>query len=754
MAMTGGSSNDRAGFESPAQSETQSIDERPIMGSRYEPIPGDMPEIGVIPDAESELITNPSIISGPIGGDNFDDTPYLHQQPDHHSHATGAALLGAAAGAGLGLAVAKYQPSVEEVADRDAPIDAGSPNVRHQQYTFSPVQNKDEGYISSAPVGGMSPVPHPAQTRDLDANSLDQYDDEMEDPFTTQKHLRHESGLSHGMSSPLYDSATGKGADRIQSKDVVALMDHLTVRDAQRNARDTEILVTLVRSAAEMRNNFEEMKRYIAEQDRHLLSNVERGHDLTVQRVLSGPRPQPSASPRTLRRQPSEDTDDNPARRKNVFRRALKGLSGRSSHDLVKIEGMLMQLLDEVEGLKEGQNVMSRPMNIHTQTTSLNSYEHLRAAADPGYEPEGQAGTNSSPAQSGQLSNPSSRQLSGMHSGYDRRGSDGNRISTVLEGDEEFEEAATAAKATKYEVQQPASSPSQEVKRGVSNLETPPEQTGPFHSAEQTPKTDKSRHRHRSTASSLLSGFPKISRWSKTTASSMPDSVRNSAVKNPRPDSEASRSGSNLQLDYDYYDINEDDRLRSNNSLLAEENRLRGSNRRSPSPLIPEYESDDPKYQAHRISLNLEHPQPRPGPTHRHQTYLETQAINFENPPTPDADHWGSAPALALNKSRFSGSSAPRGLSPVYSDGGSSQHSASEQVMGPPRPPKVKDDGPLVPPKIPQSNADSSYSMYGMPITSSGMHIASPLEPIEEVRYSLETDRSSFRPVICPQHRP
>ena len=55
--------------------------------------------------------------------------------------------------------------------------------------------------------------------------------------------------------------------ENIQSKDIVALMDHLTVRDAQRNARDTEILVTLVRSAAEMRNQLDEMRHFIKTQD-------------------------------------------------------------------------------------------------------------------------------------------------------------------------------------------------------------------------------------------------------------------------------------------------------------------------------------------------------------------------------------------------------------------------------------------------------------------------------------------------------
>ena len=51
------------------------------------------------------------------------------------------------------------------------------------------------------------------------------------DPFVSGgKHTRHlstNSGLARGMGSPFYDSATGNGLDRIQSKDIVALMDHV-----------------------------------------------------------------------------------------------------------------------------------------------------------------------------------------------------------------------------------------------------------------------------------------------------------------------------------------------------------------------------------------------------------------------------------------------------------------------------------------------------------------------------------------------
>ncbi len=132
-------------------------------------------------------------------------------------------------------------------------------------------------------------------------------------------------------------------------------------------------------------------------------------------------------------------------------------------------------------------------------------------------------------------------------------------------------------------------------------------------SNEHTPRTgtDKSR-KHKSSSSSF---FPKISRWSRTTASSVRDNFRNSIDRRQqRPFSEASRSGEDLQQydTNDHYDHRGDDRLRSNDSL-ENDDVARGVNQenRAPSPLIPSQVPEDPKYQAHRDSLNLQHPQPR-----------------------------------------------------------------------------------------------------------------------------------------------
>ncbi|RDI85823.1 hypothetical protein Vi05172_g4014 [Venturia inaequalis] len=783
-----------AGTVSPRQSDA-SGDRYPVMGASALPLADEpMPEIGHGLDDASDVTTNPSIIQGPIGGPSHGDRSHWPYEPtpniangkmssrelrenDHHDR--NGALLGAGVGAaavGLGLAAASAKKASQERRSTPDNRDLGASvdkvqdeqwrkrSPGQQQYGYSPATGKiDEGYMSGQMHGGeMTPDPYAAE----DAGYEDGDFDDENDPFTSQKHMRHESGMSHGMASPLYDSATGKGIDRIQSKDIVALMDHLTVRDAQRNARDTEILVTLVRSAAETRNQFDDMKKFIAEQDRLIKENTNKGVENTI-RAVGGPRPYPSkGSPVVQRRQYTDETEA--TKKKNVFSRAIRNLGGKSGKDLAKIEGMLMQILDEMEDLKQLQGGGSSQragtsIRANTHSTNLDSYENLRAQEpDSGYEPEGRAETGSDPNHSDHLSVPSSKQLA-MHSGYDgRRPVDGHRISTVLEEGESGDDHD-------YDNEDRLLTPTQEVKRANSIPgETPPEQSGAFRQVEETPKTEKSR-KHKSNTSSIFSGFPKISRWSKTTTSSAPDpeTARTSMQqKGNRPYSQHSRSDSNSAIDYDddEYDMAENDRPRSQTSSSK-----RGQTPRSPSPLIPEdrHSMDDPKYQVHRNSLNLEHPQPRPGPTHRHQTYLESQAVSYENPPTPEADHWGNTPALALNRNRYSGGSHnPPDLSPVYDEDEDaySQHSASEQAhnnrgpsqqsQGPPRPPKVKsDEGPLVPPKVPLNiTIDNSRPPpqpigfgYSSPFSNSGMHIASPLEPIEEVRYSLETDNASLK---------
>ncbi|KAF1917678.1 hypothetical protein BDU57DRAFT_173598 [Ampelomyces quisqualis] len=753
---------------SPRQSIAQSFEEQPQMHhSVFRKEDHMMPELGYgIDDNDSDITTNPSIIQGPLDGvDAYRDqaNDLLSRQEERERTPTSftkGGALGAGAGAAAIAAAAAHhlnnqsplsyderqQPTVEDEYDQDF---RGETQYEQSGYAHSnrtPVSGqtgwKDEGYQSANAREAYTPQ-NRNHSKFFDDDEFDNDYGEVglggPDLFgTSSKHERHQSGNSHGMESPLYDSATGKGLDRIQSKDIVALMDHLTVRDAQRNARDTEILVTLVRSAAEMRNQLDDLKQFIKVQDGMIMGTTDKRVGLAEQRILGGPRPQPMSSPRANRS--ASDDMDAETKKKSVFKRALKGLSMKSGSDMKHIEDMLMQLLDEVEGLK---HVNQLSLDQQARSTSLTSYENLRASGDAGYEPEGRANTASSPDQSGYLSNPSSaRRIQDLHSGYDVPAT--NRVSTVQEvSDEEYDEHDQ-----RYDNTERMTTPTQEAfhERKLSQ-ESPPQASRAMRDSQSQENTPK--RKHKSNSSSIF-GIPKISRWSKTTASTNPETLpRNSGSSEKRPYSSHSRSGSRQTLEYyddEPYEMRNDDRLRSSTSLAREE---RGSIRsaRSPSPLIPEdddmqYEMEDPKYQAHRNSLNLQHPQPRAGPTGRHHNHLETQAQVYEPLSSPDYDQWGSMPALARN--RLSAGSAPQGhqghLSPISSDGGYSQHSASEQ-QAPPRPPKIAEDGPLIPPQQPLAGYGQTRQMYSSTNEFGSQGVLTPLAPIAEVRYSLETDR-------------
>lgn len=245
-----------SGASSPRQSETRSLDhedEHIAFGATGVPVADDpMPEIGHIPDgSESDLVTNPPEINGPIGGLN-ESRDRWHYQPTppqskndfvSHSneHSTNASLKAAANGmlsvAGLAQQEKEYQKTGNHsrelllnddhsAADEHSPINHDFGPI-HDTYMSNQPMTKDEGY-GSAPHG-MSPEPRQKNAALYTRKGWTKIDDLMADDDPFMSNPRHVSGNSHGMPSPLYDSATGGGIDRIQSKDIVALMDHVSL---------------------------------------------------------------------------------------------------------------------------------------------------------------------------------------------------------------------------------------------------------------------------------------------------------------------------------------------------------------------------------------------------------------------------------------------------------------------------------------------------------------------------------------------
>lgn len=204
--------------------------------------------------------------------------------------------------------------------------------------------------------------------------------------------------------------------------------------------------------------------------------------------------------------------------------------------------------------------------------------------------------------------------------------------------------------------------------------------------------------KHKSFAPPFFSKM--VSRWSKTTASSA-ENFRASQQRH-RPYSEMSRSGSNLG-EYEYeHDPEGDDRLRSNTSFQHDQ--YDDDDHRPPSPLIPSHVSDNPKYQAHRNSLNLQHPQPRQGPTGRFQSRLESEAQYYHDqisPTSQTSSQWENGHAMTGYGSQNGPTSeAPYSAEPTHHHDNQSIRSGTSQ--GPPRPPKILDGEPLVPQRPPK----------------------------------------------------
>ncbi|KAK4865176.1 hypothetical protein LT330_001799 [Penicillium expansum] len=696
----------RMGATSPPQSVTQSVEDINDSAMMAANVPREMesPHADAeSQESESEINTNPSIIQGPIGGvAQADHWGYDSRSPpaDHYYDTQIGGSKGLNAEQQIGLDAEYYQTAQNIFGGDDYSAHSGDNQPRPLFGT--PPGAKDEGYVSAA--NPMSPsIGTPKQgSRGLvgaDAAGMGSFDSPAgaDDPFASG-HERHFSGYSHGVGSPLYDSATGRGIERIQSQDIVALMDHLTVRDAQRNARDTEILVTLVRSAAEMRTSFEQMKRFIADQDDLIMDTSDRGHERT-HKALGGPRPLPPSASRNRQL----NTADEEAKRKSIFKRALKGLSLKSGSDLTKIEGMLEQLLGEVEALRSGQDGLSP----HSGT-------RMGSMEPSGYETPGPNGVPTETSRS-PYGSSSSRPVNGQ-----RRDSD-QRVSTVHEVDEDLELDEGDQFLTSH---LPVRDAPHHERSGSLPLDTPPRKpvATSARSTETTPKARK----HKSSSSSI---FPKISRWSKSTATSMGDGIRNSIQpsRKERPTSDESRSGSDLAPlgQYKYYDPQGDDRIRSTYTLDDEQDE-----NRPPSPLVPSQVSEAPKYRGHRGSLELQHPQPRQGPTGRYQSRLENEAKIYGGPISPTgSDQWESNPSLsAVNppQNRNSGVSGATRLSPISDAGYSETSSRATRTTGPPRPPKVKDAGPLIPGRPPKVADDEEPTYSGDRAVSRSSAIRSP----------------------------
>ena len=222
----------------------------------------------------SDISTNPSDIQGPRRGPSY-DTPiqwpyqkadssqeqdYLARSNNTSTHeslkAAAANMLSAAAGAGAAAALAQRERHIKEgydevevrevhdsYSDEDREYHQNTVEDHETGHTYPngktiptpTMQKDDEGYQTEDPITRALGM----HTPDNRPNGKELFPDEslsmgipnvmgaLGDPFLGEN-VRSTSANSHGMGSPLYDSATGTGLDRIQSKDIVALMNHVS----------------------------------------------------------------------------------------------------------------------------------------------------------------------------------------------------------------------------------------------------------------------------------------------------------------------------------------------------------------------------------------------------------------------------------------------------------------------------------------------------------------------------------------------
>ena len=232
---------------SPRQSVARSdISEPPEMSASGVPVAEDpLPQLEGY-RSESDISTNPSIIRGPMAGTpagNRDHWPYKPTPPQAQERylddskrssaqdslkARAADLLNAAKSANKDKLSSENMPRSKEwsVDDGYEPphVDDDLDSYADERDLDSPAQDLPQQRLES-PIVAFRDAATPGVESDYDPM----------DPFTgTAGHARHlstNSGLGKGMGSPLYDSATGNGLDRIKSKDIVALMDHVSCFD-------------------------------------------------------------------------------------------------------------------------------------------------------------------------------------------------------------------------------------------------------------------------------------------------------------------------------------------------------------------------------------------------------------------------------------------------------------------------------------------------------------------------------------------
>lgn len=537
------------------------------------------------------------------------------------------------------------------------------------------------------------------------------------------------------------------------------IFQQLTVRDAQRNARDTEILFTLVRSAADMRNSFEEMKRYIAQQDEMIMENNDRQHQIT-QRAITGPRPLPAGFTKKTTATLIAEEEENRSKKRNVFKRAMKGLSGKNSNELTKIEDMLYHLLIEVEQLRQAQQAGGQvqqqpvvPSGALADTThmppaqvdmpprmSLEDSRHTRHPSDTTtdgemvpirlvrshdysyFQPQDQR-SRPFPQQPYIPADPGLIIDRGLESHQP------HRVSPIVEADERSCKTTDRGDTPLTPEEERYIDKTRIVdENSLLNKNRAPTGLIPSprmsYSDMNDPSNGNNQASHKSTAEDAKDDEqPEKKRigFFKKFKKGFARKDRNQ----PEPSSASSEESEPQGTD--------GDRMEPRGFLDPQETHKQGQDR-PPSPLIPSEisglsaVSEAPRYRVHRDDADLLHPKPRPYATEHHKNQLESEAQHFIVQ-SPRLDDWASiSTATGMSHRKDSGASQfnyhRRNLSDPMSPASDVNSVVSRSQSQSRRAQRVRerDDGPLVP-----ERTNGGYSSYGSTARSNAYQSPSSL---------------------------
>lgn len=203
-----------------------------------------------------------------------------------------------------------------------------------------------------------------------------------------------------------------------------------------------------------------------------------------------------------------------------------------------------------------------------------------------------------------------------------------------------------------------------------------------------TPTKSSEKHAKRESGSSSI--FPRISRWSETTAST---GFKNFLSSKSKPQQEGASEASRSPADFNFW---ETEAAKGTQADLHHQSPFDSDGQRTEragSPLVPPSlrDTDATVNQSNRISLDIQHPRPRT--TYNHQLEQQAQQLTAEGGFIPSSPQNASVSSLGIYPPLGPGGfQNGKLLSPLAQDAYAQHQAQMTPAAPPPRPPRAAED--------------------------------------------------------------